>query len=50
VIQQPRPAGFAPFEDWWKRIESLIGKADTIVFVLSEQLCGRPGNRKGRPM
>jgi TIR domain-containing protein len=36
--------GFAPkidrsdvfaFEDWWKRIEELIAKADTIVFVLS---------------
>jgi len=36
--------GFAPkidrteiyaFEDWWKRIEELIVKADTIVFVLS---------------
>ncbi|MGO9005979.1 MAG: TIR domain-containing protein [Beijerinckiaceae bacterium] len=23
------------FEDWWKRIEALIGAADTIVFVLS---------------
>jgi formylglycine-generating enzyme required for sulfatase activity len=23
------------FEDWWKRIEALIGGADTIVFVLS---------------
>ena len=23
------------FEDWWKRIETLIGKADTVVFVLS---------------
>jgi len=23
------------FEDWWKRIESLIVKADTIIFVLS---------------
>ena len=23
------------FEDWWKRIEALIGKADTVVFVLS---------------
>jgi formylglycine-generating enzyme required for sulfatase activity len=23
------------FEDWWKRIEVLIGRADTIVFVLS---------------
>src|SRR5580700_3244069 len=23
------------FEDWWKRIEALIGQADTVVFVLS---------------
>ena len=23
------------FEDWWKRIEGMIGTADTIVFVLS---------------
>ena len=23
------------FEDWWKRIKSLIGSADTVVFVLS---------------
>src|SRR5580693_2780278 len=23
------------FEDWWKRIENLIGQADTVVFVLS---------------
>ncbi len=23
------------FEDWWKRIQSLIGQADTIIFVLS---------------
>ena len=23
------------FEDWWKRIQSLIAHADTIVFVLS---------------
>ena len=23
------------FEDWWRRIEGLIGKADTIIFVLS---------------
>ena len=23
------------FEDWWKRIEGLLGKADTVVFVLS---------------
>ena len=27
--------GIAPFENWWKRIDTLIGKADTIVFVLS---------------
>ena len=23
------------FEDWWKRIEGLIGRADTVVFILS---------------
>ncbi|MBO0757326.1 MAG: toll/interleukin-1 receptor domain-containing protein, partial [Bradyrhizobiaceae bacterium] len=23
------------FEDWWKRIQALIGKADTVIFVLS---------------
>jgi formylglycine-generating enzyme required for sulfatase activity len=23
------------FEDWWKRIESLIGQSDTVIFVLS---------------
>jgi formylglycine-generating enzyme required for sulfatase activity len=23
------------FEDWWKRIEALLGRADTVVFVLS---------------
>ena len=23
------------FEDWWKRIEAIIGRADTMVFVLS---------------
>jgi len=23
------------FEDWWKRIEALIARADTVVFVLS---------------
>jgi hypothetical protein len=23
------------FEDWWKRIQSLIGRSDTIIFVLS---------------
>ncbi len=27
--------GIAPFEAWWKRIQALIEKADTIVFVLS---------------
>src|ERR1700691_4872656 len=26
---------FYAFEDWWQRIQALIGKADTIVFVLS---------------
>ena len=25
------------FEDWWKRIEGLIGKADTIIFTLSPE-------------
>src|SRR5262249_58374557 len=25
------------FEDWWKRIESLIGRSDTVVFVLSPE-------------
>src|ERR1700691_4056497 len=34
------------FEDWWKRIEALIGRADTIVFVLSpdsvaSEVCGK---------
>jgi hypothetical protein len=24
-----------PFEEWWKRVEVLIGRADTVVFVLS---------------
>src|ERR1700741_2145838 len=23
------------FEDWWKRIEALLGRADTVVFVVS---------------
>ena len=23
------------FEEWWKRVEALIGRADTIVFVIS---------------
>ncbi len=35
IALQDWTKGIAPFEDWWKRIESLIGKADTIVFVLS---------------
>src|SRR5258708_1577654 len=39
-----RARGFEPlidrseiyaFEDWWKRIEALISRADTVVFVLS---------------
>ncbi len=39
-----RARGFEPlidrteiyaFEDWWKRLETLIGRADTIVFILS---------------
>ena len=24
------------FEDWWRRVEALIGRADTVVFVLSQ--------------
>ena len=28
------------FEDWWKRIEGLIGKADTIIFTLSPEAVG----------
>jgi formylglycine-generating enzyme required for sulfatase activity len=28
------------FEDWWKRIEALIGGADTVVFVLSPDAVG----------
>jgi formylglycine-generating enzyme required for sulfatase activity len=35
IALQDWSKGIAPFEDWWKRIEALIGKADTIVFVLS---------------
>jgi formylglycine-generating enzyme required for sulfatase activity len=27
--------GIYAFEDWWKRIEALIGSADSVVFVLS---------------
>jgi hypothetical protein len=30
------------FEEWWKRIEALIGQADTVVFVLSPDAV-RPG-------
>jgi TIR domain len=36
------------FEDWWKRIEALIGKADTVVFVLSPcKGCHRSGPLSG---
>jgi tetratricopeptide (TPR) repeat protein len=31
------------FEEWWKRIEELIGRADTVVFVLSPDAV-RPGS------
>jgi TIR domain len=27
--------GFYAFEEWWQRIEALIARADTVVFVLS---------------
>ena len=46
-----RARGFEPlmdrtdiyaFEEWWKRVEALIGRADTIVFVLSPDAV-RPG-------
>jgi TIR domain len=30
------------FEEWWKRVQALIGRADTIVFVLSPDAV-RPG-------
>ena len=26
------------FEDWWKRIEGLIGNADTVIFTLSPKV------------
>jgi hypothetical protein len=51
-ISYSRKDGFEPlidpteiyaFEDWWKRIEGLIGKADTIIFTLSPQ-CGLFGD------
>jgi formylglycine-generating enzyme required for sulfatase activity len=35
IALQDWSKGIAPFENWWKRIETLIEKADTIVFVLS---------------
>lgn len=35
IALQDWSKGIAPFEDWWKRIQTLIRKADTIVFVLS---------------
>lgn len=31
-----------PFEDWWKRIESLILQADTMVFVISPDSVASP--------
>src|SRR6516225_3730928 len=31
------------FEEWWKRVEDLIGRADTLVFVLSPDAV-RPGS------
>ncbi len=34
------------FEDWWKRIEALIGQADTIIFVLSPEAVGSDVCRK----
>jgi hypothetical protein len=30
------------FEEWWKRVEHLIARADTVVFVLSPDAL-RPG-------
>ena len=30
------------FEEWWKRVEALIGRADTVVFVVSPD-AARPG-------
>ena len=46
-----RARGFEPlidrtdiyaFEEWWKRVEALIGRADTVVFVVSPDAV-RPG-------
>jgi formylglycine-generating enzyme required for sulfatase activity len=34
------------FEDWWKRIENLIGRADTIVFVVSPDAVASEVTRK----
>jgi WD40 repeat protein len=34
------------FEDWWRRIESLIVKADTVVFVLSPEAVASPVCRR----
>src|SRR5215471_4970006 len=31
------------FEEWWKRVAALIGRADTVVFVLSPDAV-RPGS------
>src|ERR1700761_658580 len=30
------------FEDWWKRLQTLIAKADTVVFVLSPDAVASP--------
>ena len=37
------------FEDWWKRIEDLIGRADTLIFVLSPDAvrCAERGRVRG---
>src|ERR1700730_15283847 len=34
------------FEDWWQRIEGLIGRADTVVFVLSPDAVASTGSLK----
>jgi hypothetical protein len=50
-----RARGFEPlidreeiyaFEEWWKRIEALIARADTVVFVLSPDSVGSEVARK----
>src|ERR1700756_863022 len=34
------------FEEWWQRIEALIGSADTVVFVLSPDSVASEVSRK----